>query len=216
MVKLLEKIGKKMKNNLDEKTYKVAVLASGTGSNLQVLIDGADIYEIALVITDQPDVMARERAERAGIAAYEILPRNFSSKVAYEAEVVARLQEADVDLVVLAGYMRIVGETLLASYEGAIINLHPSLLPAFQGLDAQGQALAAGVKITGATMHFVDAGLDTGPIIMQEAVSVDYADDITSLIGKIQKVEHKIIRETVRLLAQGRVVQHGRLVEILD
>jgi phosphoribosylglycinamide formyltransferase-1 len=202
-----------------EPKLRVAVLASGTGSNLQALIDAQAKsfagYEIVVVISDKPGAKALERAKNARIPAFEVLPKTFASKNDYEQQLLVYLENHGVDLVVLAGYMRIVGTTLLEAYEGRMINLHPSLLPAFQGIDAQKQAIEAGVKLSGCTMHFVDIGLDTGPIIAQSSVMVDYNDDEASLKQKIQVEEHKLIVNVVELIAEGRVIQHGRRVEIL-
>jgi len=203
---------------LTNRKLRVAVLASGTGSNLQALIDAQAkqdaSYEIVVVLTDKPNAKALERAKNAGIAAYEVIPKTFATKNDYEQHLLVYLDNHGIDLVVLAGYMRIVGTTLLTAYEGRMINLHPSLLPSFQGIDAQKQAIEAGVKLTGCTIHFVDAGLDTGPIIAQSAVAVDYHDDEASLKQKIQVEEHKLIVSAVELIAEGRVIQYGRRVEI--
>lgn len=204
-------------NSIDK--FQIAVLASGNGSNLQALIDaqqkGTASYQISVVISDKSGAKALERAKQAGIPAFEILPKDFISKQEYEQQVLKYLNQYDVQLVVLAGYMRIVGPTLLGSYEGRMINLHPSLLPAFQGIHAPKQAIDAGVKISGCTIHFVDEGLDTGPIIAQRPVFVDFSDDEHTLQAKIQKLEHPLIVEVVELIAQGRVKRDGRRVQIL-
>jgi phosphoribosylglycinamide formyltransferase 1 len=156
-----------------------------------------------------------ERAERLGIEAFVFEPKAYADKTAFEAQIVAELQKRDVTLVVLAGYMRLVGETLLAAYEGQIINLHPSLLPAFTGKDAVGQALAYGVKVTGVTVHFVDAGLDTGPIIAQLPVAVEEHDTAETLAARIHQVEHVLLVEVIGWLAEGQVKLDGRQVQLL-
>ncbi|OEH85252.1 phosphoribosylglycinamide formyltransferase [Desulfuribacillus stibiiarsenatis] len=198
---------------------KIAVLASGNGSNLQALIDRQDDsnsqYRIVAVITDKPGAKAIERARNAEIPAYELSPKAFVSKQEYEKQIVQYLHQHEVQFVVLAGYMRIVGEELLQAYEGRMINLHPSLLPAFQGLHAPQQAIDAGVRVSGCTIHFVDEGLDTGPIILQQAVLVDFHDTEQSLQAKIQQHEHRMVVEVVNLYAQNRIIRHGRRTEII-
>lgn len=202
----------------------IAVIASGTGSNLQALIDachaGADSsvdgkrFAIAVVITDKPESMAALRAEKHGIPTYRLEPKSFADKQAYEAEIVRCLQDFHVELVVLAGYMRIVGPTLLAGYEGRMINLHPSLLPAFPGLHAQEQAIAAGVKVSGCTVHFVDAGMDTGPIIAQRVVEVEFSDSPETLHQKIQRQEHRLLVDVVYWIAAGKVECYDKRVKV--
>ncbi|OEF97186.1 phosphoribosylglycinamide formyltransferase [Desulfuribacillus alkaliarsenatis] len=197
----------------------VAVLASGNGSNLQALIDaqqeGSLSYEIKVVITDKHGARAVSRARESNIVAYEYAPKDYPSKADYEQQVLNCLNKHNIELVVLAGYMRIVGATLLNAFDGRMINLHPSLLPSFQGIHAPQQAIDAGVKVSGCTIHFVDEGLDTGPIIAQQPVTVTFADNADTLQAKIQKLEHKLIVDVVELIAQGRVKRHGRIIEII-
>ncbi|BCJ87150.1 phosphoribosylglycinamide formyltransferase [Effusibacillus dendaii] len=181
---------------------KIAVFASGSGSNLQVLLDRAGtgdlgMAEIVLVVSDKPDSKAVERAQRAGVETCAFIPRQFADKVAYETAILAALREKQVDFIVLAGYMRLVGPTLLEPFRGRIINLHPSLLPMFPGKDAIGQALAAGVAETGVTVHLVDEGMDTGPIIAQERVPILPEDTKESLTRRIQAVEHRLLPQVV-------------------
>ena len=213
--------GSRSETTANDAPLQIAVLASGSGSNLQALIDtwedgGRDgkRFAIAVVITDKPQSMAALRAEKHGIPTYRLDPKNFVDKQAYEAEIVRCLQNFCVELVVLAGYMRIVGPILLTGYEGRMINLHPSLLPAFPGLNAQEQALQAGVKVSGCTMHFVDQGMDTGPIIAQRVVDVEFADNAETLHRKIQHQEHRLIVEVVNWIAEGKVECHGKRVKI--
>ncbi|RBW70840.1 phosphoribosylglycinamide formyltransferase [Bacillus taeanensis] len=180
---------------------KIAIFASGSGSNFQALIDAAADKqlktEIVLLVCDKPEAKAVERAEQSGIPTFVFSPKNYETKEAFEEEIVQNLREKEVDFVILAGYMRLIGSTLLKAYEGKIVNIHPSLLPAFPGKDAVGQALAAGVKVSGVTIHYVDEGMDTGPIIAQEAVTVTEEDTHESLQAKIQAVEHRLYPKTI-------------------
>ena len=153
-----------------------AVFASGSGSNFQAIIEainkGELSGELVLVVSDKPDAYVLERARNAGIEGVAISPSTFPSKTAYEQAILEQLLERDVEWIVLAGYMRLIGEVLLNAYENRIVNIHPSLLPSFPGKDAIGQAIKHGVKITGVTVHLVDSGMDTGPILAQQAVEV--------------------------------------------
>ncbi|WP_019243708.1 MULTISPECIES: phosphoribosylglycinamide formyltransferase [Bacillus] len=173
---------------------KIAVFASGSGSNFQCINDyisqGQLDAEIKLLVCDRPGAFAIERAEKAGIPTFVFSAKDYESKEAFESEIVKQLQERDVEFIVLAGYMRLIGDTLLTSYSNRIVNIHPSLLPAFPGKDAIGQAFKAGVKITGVTIHYVDEGMDTGPIIDQKAVEVIAGDTRESLQQRIQETEH--------------------------
>lgn len=189
----------------------VAVFASGTGTNLQALIDAqaASDYQIVLVVTDKPGAMAIERARSAGISSLELSPKDFIDKAAYEAQILKELANYEIELVVLAGYMRIVGATLLQAYQGRMLNLHPSLLPAFQGIAAPQQAIDAGVKISGCSVHLVDEGLDTGPIIDQRAVPVYVTDDAASLQARIQQEEYKLLVEVVQAIAKEKIAVNG-------
>lgn len=198
---------------------KLAIFASGSGSNFEAIVQAVQDgrlagVEVALLVCDKPGAKVLERAERLGIDAFVFQPKEYADKAAFEREIVAQLQKRDISLVVLAGYMRLVGDTLLSSYEGKIINLHPSLLPAFPGKDAIGQALAYGVKITGVTVHLVDAGLDTGPIIAQIPVAVQEADTVETLAARIHAVEHELLVKVIGYLAEERVKLEGRLVQL--
>ncbi|MCM3079802.1 MULTISPECIES: phosphoribosylglycinamide formyltransferase [Brevibacillus] len=199
---------------------KLAIFASGSGSNFEAIVQAVQQgqlqgVEVTLLVCDKPGAKVLERAERLGIEAFVFDPKAYAGKAAFEAEIVAELQKRGVSLVVLAGYMRLVGETLLHAYEGRIINLHPSLLPAFTGKDAIGQALAYGVKVTGVTVHVVDAGLDTGPIIAQLPVVVEENDTEQTLAARIHQVEHGLLVEVIGLLAADRVKLDGRQVRVL-
>ncbi|MFS0919844.1 phosphoribosylglycinamide formyltransferase [Brevibacillus sp. 179-C 1.1 NHS] len=198
---------------------RLAIFASGSGSNFEAIAQAVQAgrlkgVEVALLVCDKPGAKVLERAERLGIDAFVFQPKEYADKAAFEKEIVAQLQKRDISLIVLAGYMRLVGDTLLSSYEGKIINLHPSLLPAFPGKDAIGQALAYGVKITGVTVHLVDAGLDTGPIIAQIPVAVQETDTAETLAARIHEVEHDLLVKVISLLVDERVKLAGRLVQL--
>jgi phosphoribosylformylglycinamidine cyclo-ligase len=192
---------------------RLAVFASGNGSNFQALADACRSGEIpariALLVTDRPECTAVERARRLSIPVLALRPKDFPDKASYERQILNRLQEERVDWVVLAGYMRLVGPTLLSAYEGKMINLHPSLLPAFPGKDAIGQAWRHGVKVTGVTVHFVDEGMDTGPIFLQEPVPVEPGDTLESLEERIHRVEHRLLVEAVRRLVSRQAEANG-------
>ncbi|RPJ53650.1 MAG: phosphoribosylglycinamide formyltransferase [Methanobacteriota archaeon] len=197
----------------------LAVLASGRGSNFQALIDacarGHFPASIALLITDNPGAFAIERAERAGIP-YRIVDFSASpSKTAYDAALEAAMVESGADLFVLAGYMRILAGPTVARFAGKMINIHPALLPSFPGLHAQRQALAYGVRVSGCTVHFVDEGMDTGPIILQRCVEVLDGDDEDTLAERILAEEHRALPDAVRLFCEGRLRIDGRRVRRL-
>ncbi|MHB0886183.1 MAG: phosphoribosylglycinamide formyltransferase [Bacillota bacterium] len=199
----------------------LGVLASGRGSNLQAIIDaceGGPLHgqaRVAAVVSDNPGAQARERATRHGVPAVVVERRAHKGREAYERAVVAALRERGVDLVCLAGYMRLVGRGLLEAFPGRVVNIHPALLPSFPGLEAQRQALEHGVKVSGCTVHFVDEGTDSGPIILQRAVPVHEADDVESLSARILEEEHRAYVEALALYASGRLVVTGRRVHIL-
>lgn len=184
----------------------IAVFASGNGTNFEHLVEACREEKwplpIAVLISDRSDAKVLNRAERLGIPFHVFSPGTFVNKAAYEQKVLEVLRYYGVTWVVLAGYMRLIGSTLLEAYRGRIVNIHPSLLPAFRGKDAVGQALAYGVTITGVTVHFVDEGMDTGPIIAQRAVEVSETDDHASLTKKIQGVEHELYPYVVHKLIE--------------
>ena len=188
---------------------KLGVLVSGGGTNLQAILDatraGALDAEVKIVLSNQPNVRALERAEAAGVATRVISHRDFADRAAFDAEVVAALQKAEVTHVVLAGFMRVLGTAFLDAFPWRVINIHPALLPAFPGVHAQRQALAYGVKVAGCTVHFVDAGTDTGPIIAQAAVHVLDTDTEESLSARILEKEHRLLVAVLAALAAGEV-----------
>ena len=184
---------------------RLAVFASGNGTNFEAIVSAAERGElparVVLLVCDRPGARVVERAAAHGIETLAFAPKEYASKADYEAEIVRRLDAAGVELVCLAGYMRIVGETLLGAYGGRIINIHPSLLPAFRGAHAIEQALAYGVKVFGVTIHYVDATLDGGRIIAQRAFEYDGGDQ-AELEAKIHAVEHPLYVETIRRLLE--------------
>ena len=196
---------------------RVAVLISGRGSNMAALIDAARApdypADIVCVLSDRIDARGLDTARAAGIAAETVLPRDYAGRDGYDAALAARLSAQGCDLVALAGFMRVLGAAFLARFEGRALNIHPSLLPAFPGLDTHARALAAGVRIHGCTAHFVDAGLDTGPIIAQAAVPVLTGDDPAALAGRVLAAEHRLYPVVVAAAARGDVtMEDGKAV----
>lgn len=182
---------------------KFAVFASGSGSNFQAIYDAVQeghlIGEAVLVVTDKPGAFIVERAEKVGMEILAIKPASFPSKAAYEQVVLEKLRQLDVEWIVLAGYMRLIGDVLLEAFPNRIINIHPSLLPAFPGKDAIGQAMEHGVKVTGVTVHYVDAGMDTGTIIAQQAVEV-VEGNREQTEKRIHVVEHALYTKALQQL----------------
>jgi len=201
------------------KKGKIAVLLSGRGSNFEALYRNSLLeksnFEISVVVSDKKEARGLAGARELQLPAYYVRGGGSKDKSGYEKKIVALLREHQVELVCLAGYMRIVGETLLGEYHGRIINIHPSLLPSFPGLNGQAQALDYGVKVSGCTVHFVDRGMDTGPIILQRAVKVNSEDDEESLSARILKEEHLLYSEVVTLFFEKRLKICERKVIIL-
>jgi len=198
----------------------LGVLVSGRGSNLQAILD-AILAErlkakIGIVISDNPDALALKRVAGFDIATAVIERRKFADKRAFEQAIANELNLHHVELVLLAGFMRILSSEFIGQFPGRIMNIHPALLPAFPGLDAQAQAIRYGVKVSGCTVHFVDEGVDTGPIILQEAVPVLPGDDEHSLAERILHVEHKLYPRAVGLYCDGRLRVEGRQVIISE
>jgi len=195
---------------------RLGVLVSGRGSNLQALIDASQINkypaEVVVVISNNPNAYAIERAKKSHIPVFVIEREKFSSKKEYEEKIKEVLLNYSVDLVVLAGYMKIVGKTLLEAFPWKIINIHPSLLPSFPGLEAQKQAWEYGVKISGCTVHFINEGVDSGPIIGQRAVPVFDDDTPEILADRILDEEHKLIVESVEKVCTKKFKILGRRV----
>jgi len=196
----------------------IGVLASGRGTNLQAIIEaieeGKIKGEIKVVMSDNPNAYALKRAQKYHIDTRYINFKEFKNREDYDKEIIKTLKEKKIDLVVLAGYMRILGPYFIRTYKNKIINIHPALLPSFPGLRAQKQAIEHGAKISGCTVHFVDEGVDSGPIILQKAVEVSDDDTEESLAEKILKEEHQIYPRAVQLFSQGRLMIKGRRVFI--
>ena len=192
-----------------EEPLKVVALASGRGTNLQALIDRAGCagapFTLAGLVSDNPEALALKRAEQAGIPVCVVPRKDFASKAQFDDALAGAVESFGAQLVCLAGFMRILSPGFLQRFKGRVINIHPSLLPAFPGLNAQAQALAHGVKVAGCTVHFVDEGVDTGPIISQAAVPVEKDDTVESLSARILAQEHVIYPGSVELIAKGEI-----------
>jgi phosphoribosylglycinamide formyltransferase-1 len=198
---------------------RIAVLASGSGSNFQALADGlrSDANaKLALVLCNVPGAKVLERARAAGVPAVSLDHKTFPSREAFDEKVVATLREHEIDLVCLAGYMRLVTPIFLRAFPGRVINIHPALLPSFPGMHGIRQALSAGVRVAGCTIHFVDEGTDTGPIIAQAAVPVLPGDDETTLGARIHAEEHRLYPLVVKAIAAGKVKLEGRAVKLTE
>ena len=193
--------------------FRLAVLASGSGTNLQAIIDklhfrrygDSPLIEVALVVSDVPGARALERAQLADIPTAVFPLANYPNREARDCAMALAVQAAGVDLVVLAGYMRLLSRPFLEMFPWRVINLHPALLPAFPGTTSISDALRYGVKVTGVTVHFVDEGLDTGPVIAQEPVRVQEDDTLESLAARVHAVEHELLPRVIGLFAQGKV-----------
>jgi phosphoribosylglycinamide formyltransferase 1 len=204
---------------MQRQTLNLGVLASGRGSNFQSILDeiekGRLRAEVRILITDNPGAYAIERAKQNGIESLVIKPKDFATKDEFYRTVTDELKKREVELVVLAGFMRIVGAPLINAFPNRIMNIHPALLPSFPGLHAQKQAVDYGVKFSGCTVHFVDMGMDTGPIIIQAAVPVYDSDTEETLSERILQLEHRIYSEAIRLFSENRLKVEGRIVKIL-
>ena len=203
---------------------KIGVLISGGGTNLQSIMDGIDQGKISgkieLIISNNKDAFGLERGKNAGIESIYINPREYESEELFNKSLLHEFQKRDIQLIVLAGYLKKLSKEIISAYTGRIINIHPSLIPSFCGKGFYGkrvheEVLKYGVKITGATVHFVDENMDTGPIILQKAVNVDEDDTVDSIQKKVLSVEHHILSEAVRLFCEHRLYVDGRLVRIV-
>ena len=204
----------------DKGRVRVGVMISGRGSNLQALLDAcadpAFPAEIVLVISNRPEADGLTRAREAGVATQAIDHREFPDREAFDAEVTAAFEAAGADLVCMAGFMRLVTEGFVAHWRDRLINIHPSLLPLFPGLDTHGRALAAGVKLHGCTVHFVRFDPDTGPIVGQAAVPVLPGDTADTLAARVLVAEHRLYPHCLRLVAEGRVSVRGDVAAVED
>jgi len=198
-------------------TPRLAVLASGRGSNLQAILDAIDAgrldARVAGVFGDRPGALALQRARDAGIPARGLRPRGFASRGDHDAALFAEVAAVEPDFIVCAGYMRLLGAAAIAPWQGRIINIHPSLLPAFKGLDTHARALEAGVGEHGASLHYVTDDLDGGPVIAQARVPVQPGDDAAGLAARVLAVEHPLMLTTLQLLCAGRIVLRDTAVE---
>jgi phosphoribosylglycinamide formyltransferase 1 len=201
-------------------SLRVGVLASGRGSNLQAILDAAAHPDyparVAVVIADRERAAALERAAAAGVPAVFLNPKDHADRDAYDAALVDALRAHGVGLVCLAGFMRILSPAFVRAFEGRILNVHPSLLPAFPGLSPHRQVLEHGVRVSGATVHFVETGVDTGPIVLQAAVPVEPGDTEATLAARVLVEEHRLYPAAVRLFAEGRLEITGRRVIVKE
>jgi phosphoribosylglycinamide formyltransferase-1 len=204
---------------MNETTLRLGVLASGRGSNLQAIIDAIEAgrlqARVEVVLSDRADAHALDRGRGHGIKAVFVDPKAYATRDLFDSAVVGALQAHQVELVCLAGFMRLLTPGFVAEYRGRIMNIHPALLPAFPGLHAQRQALEYGVRVAGCTVHFVDEGTDTGPIVLQATVPVLDDDTAESLSARILVEEHAIYPRAIQLFAEGRLAIKGRRVIIL-
>ena len=201
-------------------SLRIGVLASGRGSNLQAIIDAIEAgrldSRLVVVVSDREGSQALERARRHAVEGVVVDPKAYPDREAFDRAVLAVLTERRAELVCLAGYMRILTPAFIRAMPGRIMNIHPALLPAFPGLHAQRRAVEGGVKISGATVHFVDEGVDTGPIICQAAVPVREGDTAEALAGRILEKEHELYPQAIRLFIEGRLSIRGRRVLIRE
>jgi phosphoribosylglycinamide formyltransferase 1 len=199
---------------------RVAVLASGAGTNLQAILDrlhGRGAVEVVAVASDKPGARALSRAAEAGVDARAFEAADHPDRESRDLAIAEWLESAEVELVVLAGYMQLLSGAFIERFRGRIINVHPALLPSFPGLDAIGQAIAHGVRVTGVTVHFVDEGVDTGPILLQRPVELEYARPVAAIEQEIHAVEHELLPRAIELIAAGAVSvdpDNPRLVRI--
>jgi phosphoribosylglycinamide formyltransferase-1 len=205
---MLSRRSRALRQNGRVSEFRIVVLASGTGTNLQAILDtvhGEGGIEVVAVGSDKPGAGALARATEAGIETAVFPADAYEDRIGRDAAMGDWIESRRPRLVVLAGYLQLLSEPFVARFRGRVVNIHPALLPAFPGLDAVGQALAAGVEETGVTVHFVDEGIDTGPAILQQRVPVPPGGDRTRLEAAIHAVEHQLYPEAIRMLAQGRV-----------
>ncbi len=197
----------------------LGVLVSGRGSNLQAIVDAINsdriVAKIGVVISDNPEANALRRVAGLDIPTAVVERKKYASKQEFEAAIIAQLDLHHVELVLLAGFMRILSPQFINRFPARVMNIHPALLPSFPGLDAQEQALRYGVKVSGATVHFVDEGMDSGPIILQEAVPVEEDDTVATLSERILHLEHRLYVRAVRLYCEERILMEGRAVKLL-
>ncbi|MFH1577536.1 MAG: phosphoribosylglycinamide formyltransferase [Candidatus Omnitrophota bacterium] len=197
----------------------IAIFASGRGTNFSAIVRAAKLGKIAakvsLLVCDNPKALVIKKAKRAGVEVFLIKRSDFTGRDDFEDKIIQRLGEAGIGLIVLAGFMRLLGPRLIQKFKSKILNIHPAILPSFKGAHAIGDAFNYGIKVTGVSVHFVDEEMDHGPIILQRAVKIDQAETLESLESKIHKIEHKIYPEAIKLFIEGRLKVEGRKVKIL-
>jgi len=197
----------------------IAVFASGRGTNFSAIAKqvkkGVVKANLSLLVCDNPKAAVIGRAKRQGITVFLIHREDFPSRETFESRIITELEKNNVELIVLAGFMRLLGSSLLERYKNRILNIHPALLPSFKGIEGIRDAFDYGAKVTGVTVHFVDEKTDHGPIILQKAVPIEASDTLVSLEAKIHKVEHRLYPEAVRLFVEGKLKVEGRRVVIL-
>jgi len=198
---------------------KIAVFCSGNGSNFQAIIEAVKTgfikAEITLMVCDKPKAFAVERAKNAGIRTLIVPFKQFPDRKAFETEIIKNLESEGINLIALAGFMKVLTEGFVKRYKGKILNIHPALLPLFPGTDGIGDTLKSGAKKGGVTVHFVDAGVDTGPIVLQEEVPIKPDDTRNSFAERIHKVEHRIYPRAIKLYVEGKLKIEGKKVNIL-
>ena len=195
--------------------FKIAIFSSGNGSNFEAIVNAnMPNIEVSLLFCNMKDAYVLERARKLSIESLFLSHKDFDSRKAFETEIISRIEKYDIQLIVLAGFKRILSPFFTSHYEKKVINLHPSLLPAFTGLHAPRQAVDYGAKFSGCTVHYVDEGIDTGPIITQGLVEIDDNDTEESLIQKIHQKEHEILPKAIQLISEDRCVLDGRRVLI--
>ncbi len=208
------------KKNLSRKKLSIGVLISGSGTNLQALLDASEKKsypaKVSVVISNKADAFGLKRAEKKNIPTHVIPHEDFTSRQDFEERLIQTLDKFGVELVVLAGFMRVLSSYFIKKYSGRILNIHPALLPAFPGTDAIRKAWDYGVRLTGVTVHFVDEGTDTGPIILQKEVFVHPQESLDVFSKKIHKVEHQLLPKAIRLYAEGKLSIQGRKVLIKE
>lgn len=196
---------------------RVAVLASGEGTNVQALLDDPVVGPwIVMVLSDRADAGALARARARGVGAVHVDPVAFDDRASFDLALLDLLRAQEIEIVALAGFMRVVGPEIVGAFEGRLVNVHPALLPAFPGTSAVADALAWGSKVTGVTVHLVDEEVDHGPIVFQEPVRVEPDDDWDALEARVHEAEHRLLPAAVRAIAEGRLVVDGRRVRVLE
>ncbi len=197
-----------------------AVFVSGNGSNLQAIIDavksGEIKAELVLVFSSNEKAFALKRAEEAGIKTLVLDPKNYTNRQSYDRDIIIRLKEFNIDFIAMAGYMRLLTPFFLKNYPRKVLNVHPSLLPSFKGVQGIKDAMTYGAKVTGVTIHFVDEKMDHGPIILQESVKIADNDTLESLTEKVHKLEHKLYPKAIQLFVEGKLKVKGRKVQVLE